>query len=315
MADPTHPPDESKAPDDTQRVGDTSPITAGKSASRRQLLAALTATDVTIRRLDLLLSSADGQERVLATTNYVASILQHLCASAPWIALQTRLGILARLRGRVPSHTPKPTSSSPSSSSSARWSALSNLASETRYNLRLFGLLPLWVWGSQTFKSPPADPIIHALTHLQVISNVIYQLLENIAYLAGKGVISKKWIDKYGGIDLWYIWSTRGWFGHIFFQFFVLWREHVLRKRRLAAKRAAAGNIETKEIEAEEAEQLRLEIRSWKKSLVNNTIWAPLCIHWCFEKGVGIPENLTGLVSLMAGAWGIYDSWVATSKA
>ncbi|KAJ5918639.1 hypothetical protein N7466_010631 [Penicillium verhagenii] len=314
MADPTHPPDESKASDDAQRVGDTSPISAGKSASRRQLLAALTATDVTIRRLDLLLSSADGQERVLATTNYVASILQHLCASAPWIALQTRLGILARLRGRAPSHNPKPTSSS-SSLSSARWSALSNLASETRYNLRLFGLLPLWVWGSQTIKSPPADPIIHALTHLQVISNVIYQLLENIAYLAGKGVISKKWIDKYGGIDLWYIWSTRGWFGHIFFQFFVLWREHVLRKRRLAAKRAAAGNIETKEIKAEEAEQLRLEIRSWKKSLVNNTIWAPLCIHWCFEKGVGIPENLTGLVSLMAGAWGIYDSWVATGKA
>ncbi|KAJ5785424.1 uncharacterized protein N7503_010636 [Penicillium pulvis] len=310
MSDPEHTPESPKTPD-AQHVGKPSPTTAGKSATRQQLLAALTATDVTIRRLDLLLSSADGQERVLATTNYVASILQHLCASAPWIALQTRMGILARLRGRVPSQPSKTFSSS----APARWSALSNLASETRYNLRLFGLLPLWVWGSETFRSPPADPIIHALTHLQVISNVIYQLLENIAYLAGKGIVSKKWIDKYGGIDLWYIWSTRGWFGHIFFQFFVLWRQHVLRKRRLAEKRAAAGNVETEEIKAEEAEALRLEIRSWKKSLVNNTIWAPLCIHWCFEKGVGIPENLTGLVSLMAGAWGIYDSWVATGKA
>ncbi|KAJ5648094.1 Peroxisomal biogenesis factor 11 [Penicillium lividum] len=302
---------EAEALDDTQHVGASSPIPAGKSTTKRQLLAALTATDVTIRRLDLLLSSASGEERVLATTNYVASILHHLCASAPWIALQTRLGILARLRGIVPS---QPSNSKPSPSS-ARWSALSNLASETRYNIRLFGLIPLWVWGSQAIKSPHADPIIHTLTILQVISNVIYQLLENIAYLAGKGVVSKKWINKYGGIDLWYIWSTRGWFGHIFFQFFVLWREHVLRKRRLAAKRAAVGNVETKEIKAEEAEALRLEIRSWKKSLVNNTIWAPLCIHWSFEKGVGIPEGMIGLGSFMAGAWGLYDAWAATGKA
>ncbi|KAJ6021144.1 Peroxisomal biogenesis factor 11 [Penicillium herquei] len=309
MSDSEHPPD-SSTPDDAQHVGKSnSPVAAGKSATRRELLAALTATDVTIRRLDLLLSTADGQERVLATVNYVASILHHLCASAPWIAFQTRLGILARLRGKTVSPS---TASKPSPS---KWAALSSLASETRYNLRLFGLLPLWIWGSDTLKNPPADPIIRALTILQVISNVIYQLLENVPYLASKGVVSKKWINKYGGIDLWYIWSTRGWFGHIFFQFFVLWREHVLRKRRMAAKRAAAGNVETKELKAEEKEELRKEIRSWKKSLVNNTIWAPLCVHWCFEKGIGIPENLIGLFSLMAGAWGLRDAWAATAKA
>ncbi|KAJ5722298.1 Peroxisomal biogenesis factor 11 [Penicillium malachiteum] len=301
-----HPPD--TTPDDAQHVGKSnSPVAAGKSASRRELLAVLTATDVTIRRLDLLLSSADGQERVLATVNYVASILHHLCVSAPWIALQTRLGILARLRSTT-------TPSIPSKPSPSKWAALSSLASETRYNLRLFGLLPLWIWGSDTLKNPPADPVIHALTILQVISNVIYQFLENVPYLASKGVISKKWINKYGGIDLWYIWSTRGWFGHIFFQFFVLWRQHVLRKRRMAAKRAA-GNIETEELKAEEKEELRMEIRSWKKSLVNNTIWAPLCVHWCFEKGIGIPENLIGMFSLMAGAWGLRDSWAATATA
>jgi Peroxisomal biogenesis factor 11 (PEX11) len=148
-----------------------------------------------------------------------------------------------------------------------------------------------------------------------VISNVIYQLLENVAYLAQKGVVSKKWIEKYGGVDRWYIWSTRGWFGHIFFEWFVLWREHVLRKRRMAAKRAAANNVETKDLKVEEAEEVRKEVRSWKKSLVNNTIWAPLCIHWCLEKGIGIPENLIGVISFMAGAWGLRDSWAATANA
>ncbi|KAJ5159610.1 uncharacterized protein N7482_006614 [Penicillium canariense] len=308
MADPEHPPDTSKAADHVQHVG-KSPIAAGKSATQQQVMATLTAVDVTIRRLDLLLSTAGGQERVLATVNYVASILHHLCASMPWIAVQTRLRLLARLKGRAASPAGK------TGQTASKWASLSSLASETRCNLRLFGLLPLWIWGSETLKSPPADPIIHALTALQVISNVIYQFLENVAYLASKGVVSKRFVDKYGGIDKWYIWSTRGWFGHIFFEFFVLWRQHILRKRRLATQRTAAGNIETKEIKAEDKEALRLEIRSWRKSLVNNTIWAPLCLHWCLEKGIGIPESLTGLISFMAGAWSLHDHWAGTAKA
>ncbi|KAJ5098064.1 Peroxisomal biogenesis factor 11 [Penicillium argentinense] len=310
MADSQTPPDPSspaKPADDAQHVGN-GPIAAGKAATRRQLAAALTATDVTIRRLDLLLSTADGQERVLATVNYVASILHHLCASAPWIAFQSRLSVLARLKGKAAE--PK-ASSVPSPS---KWKALSSLASETRYTIRLFGLLPLWIWGSETLKSPPADPIIRTLTILQIISNVIYQLLENVGYLAAKGIVSKRWVEKYGTLTQWDIWSTRGWFGHIFLEFFVLWRQHILRKRRIAEKRAAAGNDE-KAFKEEESAEIRAEIRSWRKTLVNNICWAPLCLHWCFEQGIGVPDNLVGVVSFMAGAWSLHDMWAATGKA
>ncbi|CAP96825.1 hypothetical protein E8E15_007703 [Penicillium rubens] len=299
MSDPERPSGEAT---DAQ----TGKAPAVSSCAKRQLLAALTTTDVTIRRLDLLLSEANGQERVLATINYVASMLHHLTASAPWIALQTRLGILARLKGRVPKNvTP--------ASSKSKFAALCSLASETRYNLRLFGLLPLWIWGAETLKSPPTDPILHALTVLQVISNVIYQLLENVGYLASKGVVSKRFVDKYGGVAKWEIWSTRGWFGHIFFQFFVLWRQSVLRRQRLAAQRAAAGTVETKETKAEDSEALRLEIRAWRKSLVNNVFWAPLCLHWCFEKGIGIPDSMVGIISFCAGAWSLHDCWAGTA--
>ncbi|KAJ5560943.1 hypothetical protein N7535_009140 [Penicillium sp. DV-2018c] len=269
--------------------------------------AALTATDVTIRRLNLLLSEANGQERALATIQYVASMLHHLTASAPWIALQARMGILARLRGG------SPTKSLAAASSASKFKALSSLASETRYTLRLFGLLPLWIWGAETLKSPPADPILHVLTVLQVFSNVFYQILENVGYLSAKGIISKRFVDKYGGRAKFDIWSTRGWFGHIFFQFFVLWRQRVLRKQRLAAQRAAAGAVESKETKAEDSEATRLEIRAWKKSLVNNTIWAPLCLHWCVEKGLGIPDSMVGLISFGAGAWSLHDLWAATA--
>ncbi|CAG8361744.1 unnamed protein product [Penicillium salamii] len=274
--------------------------------AKGQFLGALTTTDLTIRRLDLMLSTASGQERVLATINYTASILHHLTASAPWIALQTRLGVLARLKG----HTPNV--SSPSKKS--KFSALSSLASETRYNLRLFGLLELWIWGADTLKNPPQDRTLHVLTVLQVISNVIYQFLENVGHLASKGIVSKRLVEKYGSLTQWDLWSTRGWFGHIFFQFFVLWRQHVLRKRRVAAERAAAGTVESKQTKAEDDEALRLEIRSWKKSLVNNAFWAPLCLHWCFEKGIGIPESLAGIISFGAGAWSLHDMWAATKS-
>ncbi|KAF4764578.1 hypothetical protein HAV15_001863 [Penicillium sp. str.  len=262
---------------------------AGSSCAKRQLLAALTTTDVTIRRLDLLLSEANGQERVLATINYVASMLHHLTASAPWIALQTRLGILARLKGRVPTKNVTP------ASSKSKFAALSS--SHRRQDTTC-----------------ASDPILHALTVLQVISNVIYQLLENVGYLASKGVVSKRFVDKYGGLAKWDIWSTRGWFGHIFFQFFVLWRQSVLRRQRLAAQRAAAGTVETKETKAEDSEALRLEIRAWRKSMVNNVIWAPLCLHWCVEKGIGIPDSLTGLISFCAGAWSLHDCWAGTTS-
>ncbi|KAJ6184002.1 peroxin-11C Pex11C-Penicillium chrysogenum [Penicillium mononematosum] len=273
--------------------GEATDVQAGKapamsSCAKRQLLAALTTTDVTIRRLDLLLSEANGQERVLATINYVASMLHHLTAVV------------------------YPKNVTPASSKS-KFAALCSLASETRYNLRLFGLLPLWIWGAETLKSPPADPILHALTVLQVISNVIYQLLENVGYLASKGVVSKRFVDKYGGVAKWDIWSTRGWFGHIFFQFFVLWRQSVLRRQRLAAQRAAAGTVETKETKAEDSEALRLEIRAWRKSLVNNVFWAPLCLHWCFEKGIGIPDSMVGIISFCAGAWSLHDCWAGTA--
>ncbi|KAF7596768.1 hypothetical protein BBP40_000196 [Aspergillus hancockii] len=307
MADVEQPPEPS-AP----AVAEREPPSVGKSATsaggspprpsslnvaQRQLLAALKTTDVTIGRLDKLMLSAYGQERVFAVTGYLTHALHHLLVSAPWIALQTRLGLLARLRSKA---NPTPPNTTPAQS---RLLALSGLMSETRYSLRLLGLFPLWTWGSDTLKNPPSDRIIYSLTLLQVLVNMIYQALENVGFLASKGVISKKLVDRWGGIDKWYIWSTRAWFGHIFFQFFVLWRQHVLRKRKMSG-----------EVSEKQEESLKAELRSWKKSLVNNTCWAPLCLHWCFEQGIGFPDSLSGVVSFMAGGWGIYDLWTATAQ-
>ncbi|PYH85874.1 hypothetical protein BO82DRAFT_350652 [Aspergillus uvarum CBS 121591] len=281
--------------------------------ARRQLLAALRATDTTIERLDKLTTTAAGTERVLAVTGYLSHALHHLLASAPWLALQTRLSLLARLRRQrhltqhSPSKVPPPPPPSPTTPKpKPPLLALSALMSETRYTLRLLGLLPLWTWGAATLRSPPKDRTIYILTLLQVLVNVIYQILENGSYLAAKGILSRRFIDRWGGIVQWDLWSTRAWFGHIFLQFFVLARERRLRLRREKQKEGGEEGVGAADADAQ-------EIRAWRKSLVNNVCWAPLCLHWCFEKGIGFPEQLTGLVSFMAGAWEVWDSWGGTT--
>lgn len=164
------------------------------------------------------------------------------------------------------------------------------------------------MWGSNTIKSPPSDRLVRSLTLLQVVVNMLYQALENVAYLASKGIVSKRFVDRYGGIDKWYLWSTRMWFGHIILQFVKLWRQHVLRKEKEEEKGTDA------QVDKEAADNARRrEIRAWKKSLVSNVLWAPLCLHWSLEKGLGIPGSVTSSVSFLAGAWDLCDSWNVTA--
>ncbi|PYH45609.1 uncharacterized protein BP01DRAFT_415833 [Aspergillus saccharolyticus JOP 1030-1] len=318
--------DEGKSPTDPTRGSSTAPSQPQPQPqpqpksllhTRRQLLAALRATDTTIERLDKLTTTAAGTERVLAVTGYLSHALHHLLASAPWIAVQTRLSLLARLRH----HRLHPTSKAPSKAKPPLL-ALSSLMSETRYTLRLLGLLPLWTWGAATLRNPPKDRTLYVLTMLQVAVNIIYQVLENVSFLAAKGVVSRKWIARWGGIVQWDLWSTRAWFGHIFLQFFVLIREWVLMRRRNRLRRemkqvdlAGKEGVEAQGVPGQKEEEADArEIRAWRKSLVNNVCWAPLCLHWCFEEGIGFPEHLTGLVSFMAGAWEFWDSWGRTKS-
>lgn len=253
--------------------------------------------------------------------------MHYLLASAAVAALRARLRLLLfQLARRKATASSSPSSFKPEdvpsqpSSSKPPLLALSSLLSETRYTLRLFGLLPLWTWGSATLRSPPADPVIRAVVLLQVFMNVVYQALENVAYLASKGILPKRLVDRWGGIDKWYLWSTRAWLGHVLLQFVKLGRERAIAKRRdeEERKRVKAGGGDEKaaatlQLSEEEREARRQEIRAWRKKLVNSICWAPLCLHWSVEKGIGIPDSLTGFISFFAGAWGLYDSWKATA--
>ncbi|KAN0067382.1 hypothetical protein V8E54_014472 [Elaphomyces granulatus] len=251
----------------------------------------------------------DWTHTALATIGYTSHALHHFLSSKPSTALQGRLlRILVLLRQSRRKAACMTVSSSPPSekkkktpAEEAPLLALSSLLSETRFTLRLLGLVSAWKWGSDTVRSPPKDRVLRAIAFLQVLTYVLYQSLENLAYLASKGIAGKRLVDRWGGgVDVWYLWSTRAWLSHVVLDFIKLGRENSVKKKMKKMMKKTDDDEE--------------EVRKWRKTLLNNLIWAPLYVHWSLERGIGVPESLTGLVGLIAGAWGLHDSWKATAK-
>ncbi|OJJ44904.1 hypothetical protein ASPZODRAFT_120195, partial [Penicilliopsis zonata CBS 506.65] len=284
---------------DSDGVGKTiSPAGSAATGAAARSLRALAAVDVILQRIDSLISTADGQERLLGMIGHLAHTLHHF------------LVLLHPLRLRIAKYRKNANTEPPSGSPSLL--ALSALISETRYTLRLFGLVQLWAWGSEAIHNPPADRTIRAITLAQVASNIIYQILENVPYLASKGVGSKRFIERRGGFTKWDLWSTRFWLGHILLEFLRLWRQSVLMRRQTEGTTGTDAE-ESEEDKETQKEDLRRAVRAWRKSLLNNFIWAPLCLHWSFERGIGVPGSVTGFFSFLAGTWALVDAWRDTA--
>ena len=79
------------------------------------------------------------------------------------------------------------------------------------------------------------------------------------------------------------------------------------------AKAAASSSSSSSPPRQPDEEARRAEVHAWKKSLVSNLLWAPLCLHWSLEKGLGIPSSVTSSASFLAGAWDLCDAWNITA--
>ena len=71
----------------------------------------------------------------------------------------------------------------------ARLKALSSLISDVRIFARIFGLLGIYRWGKAVLQNEEQDSVVRGITSVQVGCNVIFQILENGAYLSSKGVL------------------------------------------------------------------------------------------------------------------------------
>jgi hypothetical protein len=185
-----------------------------------------------------------------------------------------------------------------------RLKALSDLISDFRIFVRLWGLLGIWRWGERTLKSPPGDVVVRRLVYSQVVVNVFYQYLENGAYLSSKGVMgwstekqNKAWL-----------WSSRFWMAHVGLDFIRLYREWMLRRQRGTEEERRTDGPKGDVITDRGEEEWRA---GWIKEMVVNLAYAPLTVHWSLEKGL-VGDFWVGLLGSVAGVAGLDALWKNT---
>ncbi|KAK9389890.1 hypothetical protein V1515DRAFT_592150 [Lipomyces mesembrius] len=172
----------------------------------------------------------------------------------------------------------------PPPSVSIRMRTLSSLISDIRIFHRLWGLVGLLRWAIATLQKPPKDALLKAVTFAQVASNILYQPLENIAYLGSHEIIpvSKAKINR-----LWAV-SSRLWAVHVILEFVRLGREKYL-----------AGK---------DAEKSKTADALWRRQLLVNAAYFPLTIHWSLETGV-LSDLAVGVLGTIAGGARLIPLW------
>lgn len=166
--------------------------------------------------------------------------------------------------------------------------ALSGIVSEFRMVGRLWGLMTMYRWGRATALNPPGGKLDTAIVAGQVFACTMYQVLENVAFLAGKGVISGEWVrpEKLG--RMWLL-SCRFWFAHTVLEAWRLLRE----KSRLDKKIDAAVSGEK-----EDKIAVKKEVQAWNRAWYSNAAYAPMALHWSFATGL-IPDEVVGALGLV----------------
>lgn len=146
--------------------------------------------------------------------------------------------------------------------------------------------------------------MVRRIVYSQVAVNILYQYLENGAYLASKGVMgwstekqNKAWV-----------WSSRFWMAHVVLDFGRLYREWTLRKQRGTEEERRTDGPKGDVITERGEEEWRA---SWTKEMVVNLAYAPLTLHWSLEKGL-VGDFWVGLLGSVAGVLGLGTLWKNT---
>jgi hypothetical protein len=218
-----------------------------------------------------------------------------------------------------------------------RQKALSSLASEARMILRLWGLLDMYFWArtlvSKTAKKLSAKrnnsssasasastsvsesliTVPEAVSYLQLVSCIIFQALENGAYLSARGVLG--WTPAQQGSA--FRWSSRFWALYVGAELGKLAAGGLARRHRLlppsSAVRTAVGTQEEKTEVEDGAKTDRAEAESkWRKQVVRNAAWAPLTLHWSTQTGL-VSEAVVGLLGSVPGIVQMRDLWRETA--
>ncbi|KAF2734519.1 hypothetical protein EJ04DRAFT_552673 [Polyplosphaeria fusca] len=328
MSTDSHPPSTTTIPSEQPPTNDTDAISPPSAPPRqatktlrlrlylyRILLRASHRTDTFLTRLTTLLSSPTSTDALLCTLSYTLELLRSLLSQA----LLSRLNALSTATKTtplvLPSETPIPSTTLLAQAVSST-KALAALLADFRVFVRLWGLLGIYAWGKAVWKAPtPAalsgkERVLRGLACAQILSCVAFQVLENGAYLASKGVLTGEgWAAREGA---WWVWSSRFWAVHVGLEgvrLGVLWWASSKERGALGEK----GEVGDGEKEGKmEREGRRREDWVWWRDVVSNAAYFPMTMHWSTATGL-LSDAGVGALGAVAGGALLVDAWRQTA--
>jgi hypothetical protein len=201
--------------------------------------------------------------------------------------------------------------------------ALVAVIDDHRIFVRLWALLGLYAWARSLCSSPPSprspttatrkERFLRLLAWSQIASLVLFQVLENAAYLASKGALTgASWAD--GRREArWWMWSCRGWGVFVALELvrLAVGRYSPSEEKADEARVLADGEKEGK-LMAEEREKARREVeRDWRRDLVSNVGYMPLTLHYSVEGGF-LPDWAFGILGVAGAGALLVDAWGKT---
>lgn len=280
-----------------------------RTSLEKNLLPTVRFADKHILHLSRLLSTPTGIDTSLSTFNYLLTFLHarltHV-VSRKYEKLAFDLAAEASdslFPGEqvIASISPPRT---PLSELNTSFKALSDMISEFRIFIRLWGMLGIYTWARDTYLNPPADKILRAVVWGQVTAGFGFQILENGAYLVSRGVVrGNKWTEREGK---WWRWSSQFWLTHVLLEVVRL-----LRVRQLEFEDDLKGVGQIKEEEV--AKRFEAE-RKWRRSFYANAAWSPLALHWSLkEEDSPVTETWIGLCGMLPGILTLRELWATTA--
>ena len=174
--------------------------------------------------------------------------------------------------------------------------------SDVRMFMRLFALLGVYGMAKRTWSAPPKDTLTKAMAWGQVGSLVGYQVLENVAYLAGKGILKGERFSAEKQTR-WFIVACRFWMAYVGLEAGRLLRDWQL-------------NL-TEEVRVEEkgqdaVEKRKNDVAAWRRAWYANAAYSPMTVHYSFEQGCLNDEQL-GFLGVIVGFIGFGHMWRQTA--
>ena len=282
-------------------------------------------TDRTLVRLAKLLSTPNGTDVLLCTTSYTLTLVHAILSRV----LERRLASIAteiaeKAEGvLLPGETliatlPAPTSTKVIAQVVGSSKALSDVISDFRIFVRLWGVLGLYTWARDTYRDPlpqgasRKEKILRVLTWSAITSCVGFQVLENGAYLSSKGALTTaSWTGDVGKAreNTWWLWSSRFWAAYVGVELVRLGVQRYYSSSSPSILASQGDGEKEDKIQAEERMRAqKLENWLWWKDLASNLAYAPMTVHWSMEKGL-LSDWGVGACGIVAGGANLADAW------